>query len=71
MGGQLQITDGSYLRLLEEADARELHGLIRASRAYLAHWLPWAAGQTFEDTLDFLRGTQAQARENEGFQTAI
>jgi len=71
MGGLLQITDDSYLRLLEEADARELHGLIEANRAYLAPWLPWAAGQTFEDTLDFIRGTQSQAQENEGFQTAI
>jgi ribosomal-protein-serine acetyltransferase len=71
MQGQLQVTDGSYLRLLEEADARELHGAIEANRAHLAHWLPWAAGQTFEDTLDFIRGTQSQARENEGFQVAI
>ena len=71
MAGRLQITDDSYLRLLEEADARELHGLIEANRAYLAHWLPWAAGQTFEDTLGFIRGTQSQASENEGFQAAM
>jgi ribosomal-protein-serine acetyltransferase len=71
MGDQLQIADDSYLRLLEEADARELHALIEANRAHLARWLPWAAGQTFEDTLDFIRGTRLQARENEGFQAAI
>ncbi len=71
MAGRLQITDDSYLRLLEEADADELHGLIEANRAYLAQWLPWATGQTFEDTLDFIRGTRSQAKENEGFQTAI
>lgn len=71
MAGRLQVTDEAYLRLLEEADARELHGLIEANRAYLARWLPWAAGQTFEDTLDFIRGTRSQAKENEGFQTAI
>lgn len=71
MAGRLQITDGSYLRLLEEGDASELHGVIEANRAYLAQWLPWAAGQTFEDTLDFIRGTRSQAKENEGFQTAI
>lgn len=45
--------------------------MIEANRAYLAHWLPWAAGQTYEDTLDFIGGTRLQARENEGFQTAI
>ena len=71
MAGRLQITDHSYLRLLEEADADELHRLIEANRAYLARWLSWAAGQTFEDTLDFIRGTRSQANENEGFQTAI
>jgi ribosomal-protein-serine acetyltransferase len=71
MGGQLQIADDSYLRLLEEADARELHALIEANRAYLAPWLPWAAGQTFDDTVEFIRGTQSQARANEGFQAAI
>jgi ribosomal-protein-serine acetyltransferase len=71
MGGQLQIADDSYLRLLEEADARGLHELIEANRAYLAPWLPWAAGQTFADTLDFIRGTRSQAEENEGFQAAL
>ena len=71
MGGQLQIADDSYLRLLEEADARDLHDLIESNRAYLTPWLPWAAGQTFEDTLDFIRGTRSQAEENEGFQAAI
>ena len=71
MAGRLQITGDSYLRLLGEEDANELHGLIEANRAYLAQWLPWAARQTFEDTLDFIRGTRSQARENEGFQAAI
>ncbi len=71
MGAPLQIADDSYLRLLEEADARELHELIEANRAHLARWLPWAAGQTFEDTLGFIRGIRSQAEENEGFQAAI
>jgi ribosomal-protein-serine acetyltransferase len=71
MQGQLPVSDGVHLRLLEEADARELHGLIEANRVHLAHWLPWAAGQTFEDTLDFIRQTRLQARENDGFQAAL
>jgi hypothetical protein len=56
MGGRLEIADDAFLRLLNEEDAGELHGLIEANRAYLADWLPWASGQTFEDTLDFIRG---------------
>lgn len=71
MGTQLQIADDSYLRLLEETDATELHELIEANRTHLARWLPWAAGQTFEDTLDFIRGTRSQLRDNNGFQTAV
>ena len=71
MQGQLQATDGVYLRLLDETDARELHGLIEANRAYLARWLPWAASQTFDDTFDFIRRTRSQLSDNDGFQTAI
>ncbi len=71
MGGQLQIADDSYLRLLEEADATELHALIEANRAHLARWLPWASGQGFDQTLDFIRKTRSQANENDGFQASI
>jgi ribosomal-protein-serine acetyltransferase len=71
MAGQLLVADDIKLRLLEETDARELHALIEANRAYLVPWLPWAAGQTFEDTLDFIRLTRSQAEGNGGFQAAI
>lgn len=71
MQGSLPVTDDTHLRLLEESDAQELHALIEANRAYLARWLPWAAGQTFEDTLDFIRGTRSQLEGNDGFQTAV
>ncbi|MGB7588232.1 MAG: GNAT family protein [Solirubrobacterales bacterium] len=71
MAGRLQITDDSYLRLPDEADAPELYALIEANRAYLARWLPWAPGQTFDDTLDFVRRTRKQLSDNDGFQAAI
>ncbi|HZE06370.1 MAG TPA: GNAT family N-acetyltransferase [Solirubrobacteraceae bacterium] len=71
MPGQLSVTDAIKLRLLEETDAEELHALIEANRAQLARWLPWAEGQGFEDTLDFIRNTRSQASDNDGFQTAI
>lgn len=71
MPGQLSVTDEIKLRLLEEADAQELHALIEANRAELARWLPWAEGQGFEATLDFIRKTRSQASDNDGFQTAI
>ncbi len=65
------ILNTSHFRLLDESDAPELHRLIEANRAYLARWLPWAAGQTFEDTLGFIRKTEEQLTGNDGFQTAI
>jgi ribosomal-protein-serine acetyltransferase len=68
---RLPITDDAYLRLLDETDARELHGLIEANRTYLAGWLPWAKSQTFDDTLGFIHRTCSQLTENDGFQAAI
>jgi ribosomal-protein-serine acetyltransferase len=67
----LAISDAAYLRLLDKDDARTLHALIEANRARLARWLPWAATQTFEDTLGFIRRTEEQTAANDGFQTAI
>jgi hypothetical protein len=43
-----------------KTDAEELHGLIEANRTHLARWLPWAASQTFEDTLGFLHKAEEQ-----------
>ncbi|HEU4392978.1 MAG TPA: GNAT family protein [Solirubrobacterales bacterium] len=67
----LPISETPDLRLLEEADARELQALIAANRAHLARWLPWAAGQTLEDTVGFIRKARAQLTESDGFQAAI
>jgi ribosomal-protein-serine acetyltransferase len=68
---RLSISDTCRLRLLEEPDAAELHAQIEANRELLARWLPWAAGQTFEDTLGFIRGTRKQLERNDGMQLAI
>jgi ribosomal-protein-serine acetyltransferase len=68
---RLSISASCRLRLLEESDAAELHALIEANRELLARWLPWAAEQTFEDTLDFIRRTGEQLTGNDGIQLAI
>jgi ribosomal-protein-serine acetyltransferase len=62
---------GVFLRLLQEDDAPELQALIEANRANLSRWLPWAGGQTLEDTAGFIRATRKQLVESDGFQTAI
>jgi ribosomal-protein-serine acetyltransferase len=59
------------LRLLEETDADELYAATQANREYLARWLPWAAEQTPERTLDFIRGIRGQADENASFGLAL
>jgi ribosomal-protein-serine acetyltransferase len=68
---ELPISATSSLRPLGEADAGELHALIEANRGRLRRWLPWAATQTFEDTLGFIRKAEEQLARDDGFQAAI
>jgi ribosomal-protein-serine acetyltransferase len=68
---QLALHAGRYLRPLKEADVEELHALIERNRAELALWMQWAAGQTHEQTLEFIRRARAQESENGGLQRAI
>lgn len=67
----IALTDKRRLCLLEESDAPELYAVIEANRDHLAGWMPWAAGQTLEDTLAFIQRTREQATNNNGFQTAV
>ncbi|HEX7293240.1 MAG TPA: GNAT family protein [Solirubrobacterales bacterium] len=68
---RFEISPTTHLRPFEESDAEELHALIEANRERLARWLPWAQGQTYEDTLGFIRRTIEQVAANDGFQAAI
>lgn len=68
---RIPLGDSTCLRLLDEADAPELHALIEGNRTHLARWLSRAAAQTFDDTLGFIRKTREQVTANDGFQTAI
>jgi ribosomal-protein-serine acetyltransferase len=67
----VQLSRNRWLRLLDDSDAEELYALVAANREYLARWLPWAAGQTPEDTSAFIQRTLRQLARNDGFQTAI
>jgi ribosomal-protein-serine acetyltransferase len=68
---RFDLSDDCHLRVLEEADAEELYGLVESNRAYLAEWLPWAGGQTLGGTLDFIRKTRQQLEKDEGLQMVI
>lgn len=68
---RIDLAEDRWLRLLEKSDAPELHTLIDANRDDLARWMPWAAGQTLEDTVAFIERTRGQLADNDGFQTAV
>jgi ribosomal-protein-serine acetyltransferase len=65
------LSDHCFLRLFEEADAEEFYRLIDANRAHLTPWMGWAADQTPEGALRFIRLTRRQVADNDGVQTAI
>ena len=66
-----RLGNGRCLRLLEEADAPELYGLVDRNRARLAQWMAWAAEQTPEQALRFIRSTRRQIEEDDGFTMAL
>jgi ribosomal-protein-serine acetyltransferase len=60
------IDERCFLRLPEEADANELYAVVDDNREYLARWMPWAANQTLEATLEFIRDSRKQLADNQG-----
>jgi ribosomal-protein-serine acetyltransferase len=69
---RFDLPGGCHLRPLEESDADELARLVEANRAYLARWLPWAAGDTSAAAyVELIRGWRRQLEEDNGFQAAI
>ena len=68
---RLEVADGCYLRLLEEADAEELYRLVDANRGYLAEWMPWAAAQTLEGTAAFIQTALRRHADRNGFEMGL
>jgi ribosomal-protein-serine acetyltransferase len=66
------LTDELSLVLLEPRHAEPLFRAVDENRAHLRRWLPWVdATRSADDILGFIRATQRQFGENDGFQTAI
>jgi ribosomal-protein-serine acetyltransferase len=65
------LSEGVLLRAVEESDAQELHALVDANRDHLARWMPWAAGQTLADTVEFIRRAGEQLVNDDGFQAVV
>jgi ribosomal-protein-serine acetyltransferase len=68
---RLEVADGCYLRLLEEADAEELYRLVDQNRDYLAEWMPWAAAQTLEGTAAFIQAALRRHADRNGFEMGL
>jgi ribosomal-protein-serine acetyltransferase len=68
---EFDLGGGARLRTINEEDADELSAVIAKSRDHLARWMPWAAGQTLDGTLEFIRQARKQAADNLGFQRAM
>lgn len=68
---EFRLSGSARLRSIEEADADELYALVEANRAHLSPWMPWAARQTREGTLEFIRTARRQLEAGEGFQLAL
>jgi ribosomal-protein-serine acetyltransferase len=68
---RFSLDERRWLRLLEEADAESLYAVVDANRSYLARWMPWAAGQTRKNTLEFIRRSRRELADNRGLQMAI
>ena len=68
---EIRLSGDTHLRLMEEPDAEEIYAMIESDRDYLAEWMPWAAGQTLDGVVQFIRLTRRQFSDNNGFQAAI
>jgi ribosomal-protein-serine acetyltransferase len=68
---RIDISDDVHLRVLEEADAEEVHALVEANRAFLARWMPWAADQDLDRTRNFIRTAHERHERNDGFEAAL
>ncbi|RBW67831.1 GNAT family N-acetyltransferase [Bacillus taeanensis] len=66
------LDEHAYLKLLEPQDAEGLFHVINSSRTHLRQWLPWVDfNRTADDSRTFIKHTQKQFFEQNGFQAGI
>lgn len=67
----IPVSDDCRLRILDEADAEEVYALVDTNRAFLSDWMPWAAEQTLERTVNFIRAAQERYASRNGFEAGL
>ena len=66
------LSEDVRLELLEPRHAEPLFQAVDENRAHLQRWLPWVEDtRSADDIRGFIRRTQQQFGENNGFQTAL
>jgi len=69
---QKQISEGVFLRLLEERHASAVFRVVDRERPFLRQWLPWVDSTTaLEHTRDFIRTSLEHFAAEEGLTTGI
>ncbi len=69
---EYEVDKDTDLKLLEPCHAEMLFALVDANREYLRQWLPWLdENVAVSDSLDFIRATQKQLANNDGFVAGI
>jgi carbamoyl-phosphate synthase large subunit len=71
LGERARLSERVTLRPVEVSDAQEVYELVAANREYLSEFMPWAAGQTLDNTRLFIESTRARLLTNNGFECAI
>lgn len=68
---RLPVADGIELALLEPRHVDLLAGLIDRERGHLSEFLPWAAGQTKDDTRRFVERSLQKFAAGDGFEAGV
>ncbi|WP_238933475.1 GNAT family N-acetyltransferase [Brevibacillus choshinensis] len=64
---RIRMTENSFLKQLEPADAGEMFWLTDTNRSYLKEWLPWLDyTKKVQDTAHFINMTVNQHNNNQG-----
>jgi carbamoyl-phosphate synthase large subunit len=71
LGARARLSDDLILRPVALSDAEEVYALSDANRAYLAEFMPWAAGQTLAAARAYIESARVRLAADNGFDCVI